>query len=159
MWFVMTMMVMVCFVASVVYLINGSKNADIIAHQAAVVTLLFGACGYFTGLIWSKYTWYIGLDWGTVVSKLLIEDIKLAGALVAVLVYIVYLIVRESIEDKNKSFQGGGLLFNFWNGSFHVFSLRNSQTHRFHAPRKTEAILHSANMTWIVRCGCFFTQL
>ncbi len=103
MWFVMTMMVLVCFVASLVYLINGNKYADIIAHQAAVVTLLFGACGYFTGLIWSKYTWYIGLDWGTVVSKLLIEDIKLAGALVAVLVYIVYLIIRESIEDKSKS--------------------------------------------------------
>lgn len=103
MWFVMTMMVFVCFVASIVYLINGNKTADVIAHQSVIVTLLFGACGYFTGLVWSKYTWYIGLDWGTVVSKLLIEDIKLAGALIAVLVYVVYLIIRESIEDQKKS--------------------------------------------------------
>lgn len=103
MWFVMTMMVLVCFTASIFYLNNKSHLADVIAHHSAVLTLLFGACGYMTGLVWSKYTWYIGLPWDTVVSKLLIEDIKLAGALVAVLVYVVYLIIRYAIEDKSKA--------------------------------------------------------
>lgn len=103
MWFIMTMLVFTSFIGSIIYLMKGSNDWDTLAHQAVVAALLFGACGYFTGLIWSKYTWYIGVSWGDVIRKLLLEDIKMAAALVAIFFYVAYIIIRESIEDVNKS--------------------------------------------------------
>ena len=102
MWFAMTMLLFASLIASISFLINPQTKYDTVAHQAVVVALLFGVCGYLTGLIWSKYTWYIGVSWGDVIRKLLLEDIKMAAALVAMFFYFAYLIIHSSIEDKTK---------------------------------------------------------
>ena len=102
MWFAMTMLLFASLVGSIRYLMTGEERQDTLAHQAVVVALLFGVCGYLTGLIWSKYTWYIGVSWSDVVRKLLLEDIKMAAALVAMFFYLAYLILRSSIEDEAK---------------------------------------------------------
>ncbi len=102
MWFAMTMLLFASMLGSIKYLIKGEEKQDTLAHQAVVVALLFGVCGYLTGLIWSKYTWYIGVSWSDVIRKLLLEDIKMAAALVAMFFYFAYLVLRSSIEDKAK---------------------------------------------------------
>ena len=69
MWFVMTLLVFGSLIGSILYLVKGEEKWDILAHESAVVALLFGTCGYLTGLIWAKYTWYIGTDWLDVMRK------------------------------------------------------------------------------------------
>lgn len=102
MWFAMTMLLFASLLGSIRYLMNGEERLDVLAHQAVIVALLFGTCGYLTGLVWSKYTWYIGVSWSDVIRKLLLEDIKMAAALVAMFFYAAYLILRNSIDDKAK---------------------------------------------------------
>ncbi len=100
MWFTMTMLLIASVISSIIYLMKGETRHDIMAQQSVIVALLFGVCGYLTGLIWSKYTWYIGVSWGDVIRKLLLEDIKMAAALVAMFFYFAYLILRGALEDK-----------------------------------------------------------
>ena len=57
------------------------------------------------GLLWSKYTWYIGVSWGDVIRQLLLEDIKMAAALVAMFFYFAYLLIRNAITDEKKQAQ------------------------------------------------------
>lgn len=121
MWFAMTLLVFYSWLASIFYLsVTGTElnfkykllqriwnwfkrtNWDVAASQAVVAAMLFGVCGYLTGLFWSKYTWYIGVSWGDVIRKLLLEDIKMAAALIAMFFYFAYLVIRSSIEDKAK---------------------------------------------------------
>jgi heme exporter protein C len=102
MWFAMTLLVFASAIYSIRYLMQGDNRHDIVAEQAVVVAMLFGVCGYLTGLVWSKYTWYIGVSWGDVIRKLLLEDIKMAAALIAMFFYFAYLVIRSSIEDKAK---------------------------------------------------------
>ncbi len=102
MWFAMTMLVFASVLFSILYLMKGENRYDVIAEQAVVVAMLFGVCGYLTGLVWSKYTWYIGVSWGDVIRKLLLEDIKMAAALIAMFFYFAYLVIRSSIANKAK---------------------------------------------------------
>ncbi|MBL0309333.1 MAG: hypothetical protein IPP77_06580 [Bacteroidetes bacterium] len=102
MWFVMTMLVFASFIWSILFLIKGDPKWDMYAHQSVIVALVFSACGYFTGLVWAKYTWYIGVDWLDVIMKLLLEDIKMAAALVAIIFYVAYMVIRNSFADKKK---------------------------------------------------------
>lgn len=102
MWFVMTMLVFTSFLASIRYLAGGKPEQDLLAEQSVIVALLFGTCGYLTGLLWAKYTWYIGVSWSDVIRKLLLEDIKMAAALVAMFFYAAYLILRSAFDNENK---------------------------------------------------------
>ena len=102
MWFAMTMLLFASVIASIRYLMKGETAQDIVASQAVVAALLFGTCGYLTGLVWSKYTWYIGVSWSDVLRKLLLEDIKMAAALIAMFFYLAYLVLRGSLGDKVK---------------------------------------------------------
>jgi heme exporter protein C len=102
MWFVMTMLVFFSMISSILYLVKGENKWDVYARESVVVALLFGTCGYLTGLVWAKYTWYIGVSWGDVTRKLLLEDIKMAAALIAMFFYVAYLILRNSLSDKTK---------------------------------------------------------
>ena len=92
MWFVMTALVFFSLVCSVIYLLKGYLRFDIYAHQAIVVALVFGICGLVTGMIWAKNTW--GHYW--------VNDPKLNGAAVGVMIYFAYLVLRGSIDDEIK---------------------------------------------------------
>ncbi len=120
MWFVMTMLVFASFIGSILYLWKGTTKWDVLASQSVVVALLFGTCGYLTGLVWAKYTWYIGVSWGDVLQKLLLEDIKMAAALIAIFFYVAYLVVRSSISDPEKRGKVGAVFSIF---AFVVFVL------------------------------------
>jgi len=92
MWFVMTALVFFSLVFSVLYLNKGNMRYDIYSHQSIVVALVFGICGLATGMVWAKNTW--GHYW--------VNDPKLNGAAVGVMIYAAYLVLRGSIDDEIK---------------------------------------------------------
>lgn len=102
MWFAMTIMVMLSLVSSLFYLIKRELRYDVYASRAIVIAILFGLCGYFTGALWSKYTWFIGLGWEKAIRNMVYEDIKLAGALIAIAIYAAYFIVRALQPDPHQ---------------------------------------------------------
>jgi heme exporter protein C len=65
---------------------------DIIAEQFAKVGFLFGILGIFTGMIWAKFTW--GDFW--------VNDPKLNGAAVTLLIYAAYFLLRQAVKDERQ---------------------------------------------------------
>lgn len=92
MWFVMFVMLSVSFVNSLLYLSRNKILNDIRAAEGANVGLLFGILGIITGMVWAKYTW--GQWW--------MNDPKLNGAAVGILIFLAYAVLRNSIEDADK---------------------------------------------------------
>lgn len=92
MWFGMFAMLTVSFVYSLRYLRGFQEKEDRVAVEAVNVALLFGFLGIFTGMIWANFTW--GAPW--------VKDPKLNGALVGLVIYLAYMILRGSIEDVQK---------------------------------------------------------
>jgi heme exporter protein C len=92
MWFTMTLLVIMSLIFSTRYLMKGDSAYDVYAHQAIVAALLFGVCGLLTGSVWARYTW--GQFW--------VNDPKLNGAAIGVVIYVAYLILRGSITDEIK---------------------------------------------------------
>jgi heme exporter protein C len=73
--------------------LSGFKTAnDIAAHEASKVGVFFGILGITTGMIWAKFTW--GSWW--------VNDPKLNGAAVSLLVYFAYLVLRNSLNEEQK---------------------------------------------------------
>jgi heme exporter protein C len=92
MWFAMTLLFAGSAVQSILFLINERKDSDTKAEQMAHTSMAFGIIGIITGMIWATYTW--GAPW--------VNDPKLNGAAVALLIYIAYFILRNSIDDTVK---------------------------------------------------------
>ena len=90
MWFAMFFLAGLGFFASIRQL--GSTRllaADGEARSASSVALFFGVLGLITGSIWARFTW--GTWW--------VDDPQLNGALVTVLVYGGYSVLRSSLDD------------------------------------------------------------
>ncbi len=102
MWFIMTTMVLFSLFYSMMYLMKGKMEYDVYAASAVSVAILSGVCGYATGMIWSKYTWFIGMGWGPAIRNMAFQDIKLSGALISVAAYAAYMVLRGSINDEIK---------------------------------------------------------
>lgn len=102
MWFIMTTMVLFSLFYSIMYLMKGKMEYDIYASSSVSVAILSGVCGYATGMIWSKYTWFIGMGWGPAIRNMAFQDIKLSGALISVAAYAAYMVLRGSITDEIK---------------------------------------------------------
>ena len=92
MWFGMMTMLIVSFIYSLKYLKGFNEENDRIAIEAVNVGLLFGFLGIFTGMIWANFTW--GSPW--------VKDPKLNGAAVGLVIYLAYVILRSSVEDRHK---------------------------------------------------------
>ena len=93
MWFTMMLIFIISFVFSILNLISQKEKNEIIANEAVNVGLLFGVLGIITGMIWAKFTW--GSWW--------LKDPKLNGALVSVMIYLIYPILRTSFEGKQRT--------------------------------------------------------
>jgi len=92
MWFVMIIVMLVSLVYGIKYLGSQKPEHDIVAEETAKTGVVFGILGLMTGSIWAKFTW--GAWW--------VNDAKLNGAAAALLVYFAYLLLRSSIEDREK---------------------------------------------------------
>lgn len=93
MWFAMMFCIFMSMVHSIKCLRSNDLVNDIKANEYAKTGLLFGFCGLFTGMIWAKLTW--GAFWT--------NDPKLNGSAISMLIYLAYLVLRNSIEgDESK---------------------------------------------------------
>ena len=92
MWFGMIIILLVSLIYSIKYLGSSDENHDLIAAEAANAGILLGILGLTTGSLWARFTW--GAWW--------VNDAKLNGAALTMLMYFAYLILRGGIDDEQK---------------------------------------------------------
>jgi len=92
MWFGMMLILLVSLIYSIKYLSNFKIKNDIIATEAANVGILMGILGVVTGMVWANFTWG---DWW-------VNDPKLNGAAITLLIYFAYLVLRNSMDEEQK---------------------------------------------------------
>ena len=92
MWFGQLTLVTVSLVYSIMFLRNPSAKYDIYAAEFARTGIVFGCLGLITGSIWANYTW--GAPWN--------NDPKQIGAAIALLIYLAYFVLRNSMTDIDK---------------------------------------------------------
>ncbi|MES2628456.1 MAG: cytochrome c biogenesis protein CcsA [Bacteroidota bacterium] len=92
MWFALLFCMLASVIKSIAYLSKGNLKSDREALEGVNVGLLFGILGLITGSIWARFTW--GAWW--------VNDTKLNGAAISVLIYLAYLLLRNSIGEEQK---------------------------------------------------------
>ena len=92
MWFGMIIIFTFSVVYSIKYLSNPKTSNDIYAIETANTGILMGILGITTGMQWALVTWG---SWWT-------NDPKLNGAAIALLIYLAYFVLRNSIDDVEK---------------------------------------------------------
>ena len=92
MWFGMMIILFVSVYHGIKYLGKPDLKSDIIAEEAAKTGMLFGTLGLITGMIWAKFTW--GAWW--------VNDAKLNGAAITMLIYLAYFVLRNSLDEEQK---------------------------------------------------------
>jgi heme exporter protein C len=93
MWFVMMIFFIVSVIHSVRYLRHNNPVNDIYAVEYARSGIVFGVLGLLTGSVWAKFTW--GDFWS--------NDPKQLGSAIALLIYLAYFVLRNSLTDLDKS--------------------------------------------------------
>lgn len=92
MWFSMMIFFIISLVYSIKYLRVNNHIFDIYALEYAKAGIVFGVLGLATGSAWAGFTW--GAFWS--------NDPKQLGAVVALLIYLAYLVLRNSMTDVDK---------------------------------------------------------
>ena len=92
MWFGQMAIITVSLVYSIKYLRNPISKNDWYAAEFARTGTVMGSLGLITGAIWANYTW--GSPWN--------NDPKQLGAAIALLTYLAYFVLRNSISDIDK---------------------------------------------------------
>lgn len=83
---------LVCFVASVGYLLQQRPWWDDLAAAAARVSVQFCAVVLLTGMIWGRAAWGAWWTWSP----------RLTFSLLLFLLYVTYLVIRSSIESRQR---------------------------------------------------------
>jgi heme exporter protein C len=92
MWFGMILLFTLSLIYSIVYLARPSIEMDNKSVEFANVGLVFGILGMLTGMIWANFTW--GVPWH--------NDPKQIYALIALLIYFAYFVLRSSLENEEQ---------------------------------------------------------
>jgi heme exporter protein C len=92
MWFSMMIFFIVSVTYSIKYLRSNNPVFDIYSLEYAKAGIVFGCLGVLTGSLWAGFTW--GAFWS--------NDPKQLGAVVALLIYFAYLVLRNSMTDMDK---------------------------------------------------------
>jgi heme exporter protein C len=92
MWMAMMITFIISVVYSILYLRTTKPVYDIYALEYAKTGIVFGSLGVLTGSIWARWTW--GAFWS--------NDPKQLGAIIALLIYLAYLVLRNSMTDLDK---------------------------------------------------------
>lgn len=91
MWFSMIFLMLFSLIQSIRYLNGMDRTRDIKAETLASTGMFMGILGLVTGMIWAQFTW--GTFW--------VNDPKLNGTAVTMLIYLAYFILRNSIENED----------------------------------------------------------
>ena len=92
MWFTMIFLFFMSVINSVKNLSSYNLTHDTKAKELVNAGIIFGVLGIITGSIWAKYTW--GAWW--------VNDVKLNGSAITMLIYLAYVVLRGSLEDEQK---------------------------------------------------------
>ncbi len=92
MWFSQMIIITVSLVYSIRFLRTPLSKNDWYAVEFARTGTVMGFLGLITGSIWANYTW--GAPWN--------NDPKQIGAAIALLTYLAYFVLRNSISDIDK---------------------------------------------------------
>jgi heme exporter protein C len=92
MWFGMIIILAISVVYALRYLRNPSEIDDIYSAESANIGILFGILGIITGMVWAQYTW--GTYWH--------GDPKQNASAVALLIYLAYTVLRNSLDDNQQ---------------------------------------------------------
>ncbi|MBI1191925.1 MAG: ABC transporter permease [Bacteroidetes bacterium] len=95
-WFAMILMLLGSLGFSIAYLVSGADRWDERASSLAAVSIIFGVLGFATGMLWGNYTW------GSL-GAFLFSDPKTLGAMIGLLIYLAYFILRGSVDDPEKA--------------------------------------------------------
>ena len=90
MWFSMIVLMFSSMKQSLQFLNGFDKIRDLKAEAYASTGIFMGILGLTTGMIWAQFTW--GSFW--------VNDPKLNGTVVTLLIYLAYFILRNSIENE-----------------------------------------------------------
>ena len=71
---------------------NPELNRTVGAYNIVNTGIIFGILGTITGSIWAKFTW--GAWW--------VNDVKLNGSAITMLIYLAYVVLRGSLDDEQK---------------------------------------------------------
>jgi heme exporter protein C len=88
-WYAMYMGAGACFLGSLGYLARPTDGRDAFARAGAETAVAFGAIGLVTGPLWGAKAWGSFWTW----------DPRLTTALLSVLIYIAYLVLRSFAGD------------------------------------------------------------
>lgn len=92
MWFGMIILLGTSMFFSIRYLANNRIRNDFYAVEFANSGVIFGVLGITTGMIWATFTW--GAPWS--------NDPKQNAAAIGILIYLAYLVLRNSLEDEQQ---------------------------------------------------------
>lgn len=92
MWFAQLVLITISLVYSIKYLRNPQAKYDLYALQFVQTGTVLGCLGLVTGMIWANYTW--GTPWN--------NDPKQLGVAIALLIYLAYFVLRNSMTDLDK---------------------------------------------------------
>jgi len=93
MWFTMVVLQATSIYYSIRFLRDKNIRDDIFAVNYVYTSIAFGIIGFLTGMLWAKFTWgawFVG------------DDPKLRGALIALLIYTPFLLLRSFIPEKEQ---------------------------------------------------------
>ena len=96
MWFAMMVGMLISAYYSARFLASNRTLYDVRAEQAAFVAILFGVLGLVTGMVWARFTWYVGT------GKWWNFDPKQSMAAVELLILAAYFVLRSSIDEPRK---------------------------------------------------------
>ena len=92
MWFGMVIILLISVIYSIRYLSTSDPKYDLMAIECVNTGVVFGILGILTGMLWANYTW--GSPWH--------GDPKQNGAAIALLIYFAYLVLRNSMDEKQQ---------------------------------------------------------
>lgn len=92
MWFGQMILLLVSMIFAIRFLRTGNLTDDIKAREFARTGIVFGFLGLVTGAIWANYTW--GEPWS--------NDPKQMAVAIALLIYLAYFVLRNSMPDLDK---------------------------------------------------------
>lgn len=122
MWIAMMVLFIVSIIYAIKYLANPSLKADIYSKEYAKTGIVFGVLGLISGSIWANYTW--GEPWS--------NDPKQLLTAIALLIYVAYFILRNSIPDFDKRAKIGAV--------YNVFAFAISFPAIWILPRMVESL-------------------
>lgn len=118
MWFGMILVLLISLGFSINYLAKPRIKFDYAAQSFAQAGLLLGVLGFATGSVWATYTWGGG-DWSSISAW--IRDPKILGAMLGILIYLAYFVLRGSIVNTDQRARVSAVYSVFGYAMFIVF--------------------------------------